>query len=165
MKPLIRRAVHEDAANIINAHKRSIKELCSKDYSPEQIAAWSGFNFQENHWHKMMDKDLVWVISDDQNNIFGFGHLKFHEKSEAEIGGLYFVPEVVGQGFGKNIFLLMLDECRKRDIHSISITATKTAKAFYENVGFIQLGPQTSLKIGNQEIECFKMLQSLIKTP
>ncbi len=105
---------------------------------------------------------LVWVIFDNLNNIFGFGHLKFHEKSKAEIGGLYFVPEIVGQGLGKKIFRLMLDECRKRDVHSISLTATKTAKAFYENVGFKQLGPQSLLKIGNKEIECFKMLQTIV---
>ncbi len=114
MKPIIRRACHEDATNIINAHRRSIRELCSKDYSSDQITAWAGFNFQEEHWHKTMDRDFVWVISDNQN------------------------------------------------IYSIHLTATKTAKAFYANLGFKQLGPQSTLKIGGKDIECFKMQQSLI---
>ena len=162
MKPIIRLACHEDAINIIKAHRRSIREICSKDYSSDQITAWAGFNFQEEHWHKTMDRDFVWVISDNQNNIFGFGHLKFQEKSEAEIAGLYFVPEVTGQGFGKKIFQLMLDQCRNKNVCSIHLTATKTAKAFYENVGFKQLDPQSTLKIGGRDIECFKMKQSLI---
>ena len=161
MSPIIRRACHGDAANIINAHRRSIRELCAKDYSSDQIAAWSQFNFQEEHWRKTMDRDFVWVISNNQDNIFGFGHLKFHEKSEAEIAGLYFVPEVTGQGLGIKIFMLMLDQCRNKNICSIHLTATKTAKAFYEKVGFKQIGPQSNLKISGKDIECFKMQQTL----
>lgn len=161
MNTSIRRARHDDATNIIKVHRRSIRELCSKDYSPDQIAVWSGRNFQEEHWHKTMDRDFVWVISDNQNNIFGFGYLKFHEIPEAEVAGLYFVPEVTGQGFGKKIFQLMLDECRNKGVYSIHLTATKTAKTFYEKVGFRQVGPQSTLKIGGKDIECFKMQQSL----
>jgi hypothetical protein len=99
MKLIIRRALHGDATNIITAHRRSIRELCSKDYTSEQIAAWSGMNFQEDRWCQTMDQDLVLVISDQQDNIFGFEHLQVHGDSDAEIAGLYFVPEATGQNF------------------------------------------------------------------
>ncbi|WP_413575714.1 GNAT family N-acetyltransferase [Bdellovibrio sp. HCB290] len=162
MKPMIRRALHEDAANIINAHRRSIREVCSNDYSSEQITAWSGLNFQEDRWCHTMDQDMVWVISDQNRNIFGFGHLQFQGDSEAEVAGLYFVPEVVGQNFGKEIVKLMIEECKKKNIRTIHLSATKTAKTFYENVGFKQIAPQSSVTIGGKAIECFKMQTALI---
>ncbi|MGZ3771944.1 MAG: GNAT family N-acetyltransferase [Bdellovibrio sp.] len=160
----IRRAVHADAINIINAHRRSIREVCSKDYTAEQVAAWSGLNFKEDRWHQTMDQDLVWVISDRQNHIFGFGHLQFLENNQAEIAGLYFVPEVIGDGNGKKIVQLMLQECQKRKIQLIKLFATKTARAFYEKVGFKQIGQDAEVKIGGKSIECFRMEMVLIES-
>ncbi|MBY0416259.1 MAG: GNAT family N-acetyltransferase, partial [Bdellovibrionales bacterium] len=153
----IRRAKYTDATNMISAHRRSIREVCSKDYTPEQIAAWSGRNFQEEHWKKTMDSDHVWVISDKEDNIYGFGHLKFNQISESEIAGLYFVPEVIGLGIGKTLIKIIFNECKKRSIQTVSLTATKTAKRFYQNAGFEQIGPSASIKIGGLEIECFNM--------
>lgn len=42
----IRRAQHKDALEIIDSHVRSIREICEKDYTPEQIEAWAGRNFK-----------------------------------------------------------------------------------------------------------------------
>lgn len=161
MNFIIRRASPTDATNIIEAHRKSIREVCAKDYSAEQISAWAGFNFQEEHWVRTMDRDLVWVVSDDQNQIFGFGHLKFHENAEAEIAGLYFVPKILGQGFGKEIFRLMLEQCRERQVRAIRLTATKAAKTFYEHICFQQIGSESTLRINGKDIECFKMSQTL----
>jgi putative acetyltransferase len=155
--PEIRRAQHQDATLIIAAHRRSIRQLCSKDYNPEQIAVWSGRDFQEERWRSTMDKDHVWVIADQQDNIFGFGHLKFMENQTAEIAGLYFVPEVTGQGFGKKLAQIMFDECKKQNTGTIYLTGTKTARPFYQSVGFVQIGPQVDMALGGINIECFKM--------
>lgn len=153
----IRRAVHEDAAKIIAAHRRSIREVCAEDYRPEQIAAWSGRNFQEDRWCRTMDQDMVWVISDDEKNIYGFGHLLFTEKPSAVIAGLYFVPEIIGQGYGRQLIQIMLGECTKRNIQNISLSATVTAKSFYESAGFQQVGEMSTFTFGDQAVECFHM--------
>lgn len=154
----IRRAIHQDAANIISAHRRSIREVCSNDYQPTQIAIWSERNFKEERWCQTMDKDLVWVISNDTQDIFGFGHLSFAgEKNTAEIAGLYFVPEVIGLGLGKKLIQTMIDECKKKNTHLVILSATKTAKHFYEKCGFTQLGNVDTIQIGGTPIECFNM--------
>jgi len=153
----IRRAIYEDAANIISAHRRSIREVCAADYRPEQIAAWSGRPFQTERWCQTMDKDMVWVVSDTERDIYGFGHLQFTDKPSAEIAGLYFVPEIIGKGFGRQLIQIMLDECQKRNIQNISLSATITAKSFYERAGFRQVDEMASVNIGGQPIECFDM--------
>lgn len=88
--------------------------------------------------------------------------MQFQGDCEAEVRGLYFVPEATKKSFGKEIFKLMFEECKKKNIQTIHLTATRTAKAFYEKMGLKQIGPQSSLKIGDQDIECFKMQMSLI---
>lgn len=160
MDLIIRRARKEDASKIISAHRRSIREVCSRDYSPEQIAVWSGRDFQEARWHQTMDLDIVWVIADSVENIFGFGHLQIKGDC-AELMGLYFVPEAIGRGFGKQMIGLMLKECESKAVQSVSLTGTKTAKKFYEAVGFQQVGSMKEVPIGGQPIEVFDMKMQL----
>jgi len=153
----IRRAKHEDAAGIIGSHRRSIREVCSRDYNPLQVAAWSGRDFQEERWRQTMDKDFVWVVVDENEKIFGFGHLVLRENSPGKLAGLYFVPEVVGLGLGRKIFELMVEECKRAGVTELLLSATKTAKNFYEKMGFVQLGPILSIQIGGEMVECFEM--------
>jgi putative acetyltransferase len=159
MKVEIRRANYSDAAKIIEAHRRSIREVCSRDYTSEQIAAWSGQAYREERWLQTIDRDLVWVISDSNKNIYGFGHLQFKDSKEAEIAGLYLVPEVIGKGLGKELVGIMFDQCRKKEIHKVFLSATKTAKKFYEAVGFEQMGEPSSVEINGKKIECLRMRQ------
>lgn len=161
MNYTIKRAVHHNAKGIIEAHRRSIREVCSKDYNTEQIAAWSGRDFREDRWCQTMDRDFVWVVTDTTEKIFGFGHLKIRENSEAEIAGLYFVPELIGVGLGKNLVRIMFDVCGSKAISKVVLSATKTAQSFYQSCGFVQIGGTSSIQIGGQIIECLNMEKSL----
>lgn len=161
MKLEIRRARHEDATKLIQAHRRSIREVCSADYRPEQIEVWSGRDFKEDRWQQTMDRDVVWVISDAENNIYGFGHLQFLKDGAAEVAGLYFVPEVIGKGFGKQLMQKILEQCRSHNIHTLELSATVTAKPFYESAGFKQIGERVAIHLGGQAIECFHMQREL----
>jgi putative acetyltransferase len=154
----IRKATHDDAGKIIEAHRRSIREVCAKDYSPAQIAAWSGRDFKPERWQQTMDRDQVWVISDNEKKIYGFGHLQIKENNNAEIAGLYFVPELIGKGFGKKLAQIIFDECKKKNVTNINLYATLTAKAFYESVGFRPL-EITSITLGDESIDCVRMVR------
>lgn len=157
MKYLIRKARHQDASKIISAHRRSIREVCHKDYSSVQIEVWSGRDFQEERWRETMDRDLVWVISNENDDIFGFGHFALRANNCGEIAGFYFVPEVIGSGFGKKMVKLILEECRQNQIQKLILTSTKTAKPFYQSCGFVQVGEEAIIQIGGKPVECFHM--------
>lgn len=157
----IRRARHEDAARIIEAHRRSIREICSRDYAPEQIEAWAGRNFQEDRWQKTMDHDLVWVVADEKGNVHGFGHLRLPQDPQAEIMGLYLTPDVTGKGFGKELVRLMLKECRQRNFRRIHLSATLTARSFYQSVGFESVGEPSFIQMGGVKIDCISMQRTL----
>jgi putative acetyltransferase len=160
MSYLIRRATHADAADIIRAHVRSIREICASDYSPEQIEAWAGRDFKVERWHTTMDRDLVWVVEVDQA-VRGFGHLAFGAEKVATIVGLYFAPEAKGLGAGRRLFELMLKECRDRQVERLTLQATITAKPFYEKMGFESVEGSCSIKMQGVAVSCWPMERKL----
>lgn len=152
----IRRAKHKDAAGIIHAHVSSIRDLCAKDYAPEQIEAWSGRKFRPDLWCQTIDRDFVWVV-ESNNQILGFGHLALMDVGCGEIMGLYFIPPAVGRGLGKEMFQEMLQIARLNKLEKLTLHATITAKSFYEALGFFQSGSDDSVEMQGVAIPCFPM--------
>jgi putative acetyltransferase len=151
----IRKAKHEDAAEIIAAHVRSIREVCSKDYSEKQIEAWSGRNFSEEIWRRTMDCDAVWVVEQDQH-VAGFGHVRFKPGQTATIEGLYFAPEATGRGLGRTLMSLIFKELMDRGVEEADLVSTLTAKGFYTDIGFSVVRP-TVVEFGGVAVECLEM--------
>lgn len=152
----IRRAKHEDAEGIIEAHVASIRDICAKDYTPEQIEAWAGRKFRADLWCQTIDRDFVWVI-EHQKKILGFGHLALMSEEIGEIMGLYFIPPAIGKGLGKTMFSEMLKISRDNNLKKLTLHATVTAKSFYETLGFFQSGSDDTVEMRGVAIPCFPM--------
>lgn len=152
----IRRAQHSDAEAIIDSHVRSIREICAKDYTPEQIEAWSGRKFKPELWWQTIDRDLVWVVELD-SKVRGFGHLALMDEESAEVLGLYFSPELKGLGAGKELFQVLKTEAQSHQIKKMQLIATITAKTFYEKFGFLQSAGQSSIEMRGVDIPCIPM--------
>lgn len=152
----IRRAQHSDAQSIINSHVRSIREVCSKDYTPEQIEAWSGRKFKAELWCQTIDRDYVWVI-EVNSEVRGFGQLAFLDDTTAEVMGLYFTPEARGLGAGKKLLSVIRDEAISKGIKKLQLYATLTAKTFYESHGFKQIDGSCSIEMRGVQIPCYPM--------
>lgn len=83
----VRRARLGDERGIHDAHMKSIRQLCSKDYSTKQIDAWAGRDFNYEGKKSLIENQFVWVV-ESQGVIEGYGLLFINkEKSLAEIGG------------------------------------------------------------------------------
>jgi len=154
----IRRASHGDAAEIIAAHVRSIREICSKDYSETQISAWSGRDFSEEIWRRTIDRDTVWVVEYDQH-VAGFGHVQFKPGQTATIEGLYFSPDASGRGIGRELMSLIFAELTDRGVEEADLVSTLTATGFYSDLGFSLVRP-AAVKFDGVEVECIEMRMS-----
>ena len=157
---MIRTARHEDAQGIIDSHSRSIQEICKNDYTLKEIKAWSGSKRKPTSWCQSIDRDMLWVVEKDQK-IEGFAHLAFMSETTAEILGLYLSLKVKGRGAGKELFELMKGEASNRDIQSIELLATVTAKQFYTRMGCQEISGLKSLTIGGVPISCIPMIYKL----
>ncbi|MEK6554777.1 MAG: GNAT family N-acetyltransferase [Bdellovibrionota bacterium] len=155
----VRRAKIEDAHAIHEIHMRSIRELCSKDHSPEEIQAWGNRPFRESERVDSIENQYVWVVEND-NRIEGFGHLKIMNHKQEVIGylaGLYFAPEATKQGFATEIVEEMILEAKKQAAVRVILESSLTAHKFYLKHGFKDCGPQTSIPIAGVPVQCFKM--------
>lgn len=160
---LVRKAIPKDAEAIHYAHMRSIQEICSKDYSPQEIQAWGHRPYREDQRLSSIKNDLVWVI-EDNGCIEGYGHLKIFEKDGLKRGhifGLYLTPKAVGKSLGKAIVDLMMEEIKSVKVKQLSLEATITAQNFYRKVGFIDAGPEITVEISGTPIRCYPMKMEL----
>lgn len=160
MSILIRRAQHGDAEGIIQSHVQSIRKLCSKDYTHEQIEAWAGRKFRAPLWHQAIDRDFVWVVEKD-NSVMGFGHFAVMDEDNGELMGLYFRPEICGQGLAHKLFKEILKVATEHNLNRINLHATITARTFYENLGFVQSESDTTIEMQGVPIPCYPMQLSL----
>jgi ribosomal-protein-alanine N-acetyltransferase len=157
----VRRARFGDEEGIHEAHMRSIKEVCSKDYREDQIAAWAGRKFSADGRKKSILEHDQWVV-EKNGKIEGYGHLVLnHKESSAEVYGLYFTPEVQGQGFGREMFSYMKELCQLEGIKGLKLSSTVTSKKFYEKVGFRQFGADDQTIINGVPIEGHPMKLTL----
>ena len=157
--PLVRRARPEDALGIHETHMRSIREVCSKDHSPDEIRAWGHRPYRETQRLDAIKNQFVWV-AEDNGIIVGYGHLGFQESTEGKSGyiyGLYLASGVIRQGLGRQILALMIAECREQGVEGVALHSTLTALHFYRQLGFLDTGIQTAIEIGGVPIRCIPM--------
>ena len=151
----VRRAEHRDAAGIIRAHVRSIREICRSDYSEEQVQLWSGRDFKESVWHMTIDQELVWVVADGAD-VYGFGHLSIQDSQVAVLEGLYLAPEATGQGLGAEIVRAMYSELARQSVMLVTLQSTLTAVGFYQRMGFRKVR-ETKVDLGGLDLPCVDM--------
>jgi hypothetical protein len=84
----IREAKLEDKDQVNHAHVRSIREVCSKDYSPAQIQAWSDLKYSDEIWSNTVINDCCYLIEKD-SKVQGFCHAKVHDNGIGVIAGMY----------------------------------------------------------------------------
>lgn len=159
---LIRKAEVADKEKVNRAHVYSIKEICSKDYTPLQIDRWSDLKYSDDIWSNTVLNDCCYVLEEkDNSEIHGFCHAKIHPDGRGEIVGLYFTSDVVGKGMGREIFLKCLEYLKAHQARVIFLIGTKTAKGFYQKMGFEIIYKKVA-QIRGVEIECFYMELNIV---
>ncbi|WP_413584379.1 GNAT family N-acetyltransferase [Bdellovibrio sp. HCB274] len=159
----IRRARLEDAAGIHEAHMQSIREVCSKDHSPEEIQGWGNRPFNEENRHNAIKNHCLWVVESD-DKIEGYGHLQIYERdgvSLAHVHGLYLTPKALSKNNGRKLVSKMIEEASKAAVVTIKLEATLTAHSFYQKMGFADSAPMKTVEIGGSKVSCYPMTMEL----
>ncbi len=128
-----------DEHGIAVAHARSIKEICAKDYNPQQIAAWTARIAPAIYLDSITKYgERFWVI-DDSGTIGGFAGWRGQN-----IMGFYVHPEFAGRGLARQLFHAIEAEFWAQSGSTLcQIESTLTAKSFYEKMGFAPIRPDT----------------------
>ncbi|MBI2069005.1 MAG: GNAT family N-acetyltransferase [Elusimicrobia bacterium] len=155
----VRVASPKDAADLARVNRRSILEICAKDYPGVDLSAWVENKTPENFrkWEGDSDKTVVTGLLDGK--IHGVGLLKH----DGWIKLCYVSPEALGKGLGKAILQFMETEAKTKGIKTIKLESTITAKDFYLRNGYKQ-GPKESCS-ACPGIKAFPMEKTLTKEP
>ncbi len=153
--PLIRRAAIQDAKGIHHSHMQSIREVCKKDHSPEEINAWGYREYHPDHRQDCIKNHLMWVV-EDKGLIEGYAHVMIKDQN-ASLLGLYFTPAVIGKGLGKAMFKLIIKELKEKKIKKMGLDSTLTAHSFYLSMGAKDTGPMNSIVINSVPIRIYPM--------
>lgn len=162
MKWTIRKGKLEDKKAVEAAHRQSIRNLCTKEYNQEQIRLWSAVDYKDEHWKKSILEDYYLVIELD-GTVEGFMHasIQSEDKSVGEVFGLYFSPKLAGLGAGRVAVEQAFTFFRAQGCQRAYVAATKTAKGFYEKMGFTVQGPEEIWEGRGAQIEYFPMGREL----
>jgi GNAT superfamily N-acetyltransferase len=154
----VRPAVEADAPAIHEAHMRSIREVCAKDYTDVEIAAWGGRAFMPELRTRNIREDCVWVAERD-GKVCGYGHLKRSGRGPdwAEVLGLYIAPEGLGLGMGAGLMDALLKQAAAWGADKVHLESTLTSVEFYERQGFRRSGPQTTHPVQGVPVRCIPM--------
>jgi ribosomal protein S18 acetylase RimI-like enzyme len=88
------------------------------------------------------EENESWVAVDDEKPI-GFYTLQ-EQNGNAWIDNLWVIPEFIGKGIGKKLFLHAMESSRQRGHKTLRLEADPNAFGFYEKMGMHKIGERQS---------------------
>src|SRR2546423_15674139 len=128
---IVRRATLDDADAICEVHIRSIRELCAKDYTAQQIDSWTRYKSPDNYRRGMMERGEVLFVAEIEEKIVGFSSLE-----KDEITSVYIAPEAAGRGAGRALVHAAEAHARDQGVRAIRLRSTITSIEFYQHMGY-----------------------------
>ncbi len=126
----IRPATEADADRILELHVRAIREICSRDYTPEQIQAWAGPKLAAHYLEPIRGQRLV--VAEHAGRVVGMGD--YHVTAN-EICAVYVDPDFGRQGIGRALFQAVAGALKARGFKDAVLDASLNSVGFYQAMG------------------------------
>jgi len=134
----VRPYIPSDLEPVIGLFTETVRRINSRDYSPEQIAAWAPLPPDHAYWRKCLEGVALWVAESDRQ-IVGFGGLG----AEGHVDLLYIDHRFQRRGVARLIYQQVEIEARRNGARRLFTEASITARPFFERMGFKILHEQT----------------------
>lgn len=155
MKELeIRRAQLSDLEELQSLFVETIRKTCSRDYSPEQITAWTSSIKNLDRWKRLILQQYS-IVAIIDTKIVGMAAL-----DEADyLDFLYVHFEFQRQGIAKALFDEMKLESLRQGFYKLTSDVSITARPFFDAQGF-QIVKENRNQINGVELINFRMKES-----
>lgn len=147
---LIRPYAPEDSDATIEIFLRAIREVSSRDYSPEQIDAWAQVE-DPIKWAERRISRPAWIAEIDGKPV-GFSDLT----ADGCLDMMFVHPEFQGRGVASRLLARVEEEALGLGMDRIYTHASLTARTFFERKGFVAVTRQTVERRG-QGLDNFVM--------
>lgn len=115
----------------------TIRNVCRSDYDEGQVNVWAANEQDENRWNKVMNEQTV-IVAEDSNEIAGFCTLT----DDGYIDLLFVHKSHQRKGIAKLLYKELEHTALLKGIALLTADVSKTAKPFFENMGFSLLKEQ-----------------------
>ena len=130
---MILRAYDEsDAEATLRVFLRAVRVTASKDYSPEQIAAWGSDDISLDVWAvKRLQTDTVVAVEGDE--VLGFSDVD----DRGYVDMMFVDPTVTRRGVASALLDHVTRMAREHGAVELTTYASLTARPFFEKHGFV----------------------------
>lgn len=134
----------------------SITTICVPDYNSEQIKVWIASTENKQRWLDLIYNQIL-LVAIAKETIVGFCSLQ----KASFVDMLYIHKDYQGLGIARKLYTELEREAIKLQQNQLSADVSKTARPFFEKMGFKVFIKQTVKRQGI-ELTNFKMIKTLI---
>ena len=128
----------EDSGAIGRLFHDAVHRINSRDYSPEEIAAWVPA-IPSPDWADLRAKTRIVFVAEDATGLLGFAELR---ADASHLDCLYTRWDAQGRGVGTELLCAVENRARALGLRHLRTEASITARPFFERRGFRLLGRQ-----------------------
>jgi putative acetyltransferase len=130
---LVRSYRNEDLNDILKLHTDTVLSVNSKDYSPEQIAAWSYKDEQTAALWKNVFNASYTLVAENSGVIVGFANLFIEQ---AYLDRLFVHKDYQRQGVAHALLAAIIEKAESEHLPKLTVESSITARPFFEHSGF-----------------------------
>lgn len=128
----VRRFRSSDASALASIFHASVREGGLRDYSPEQVRAWSPSLPGPKAYHDRAEQSMVFVAVDEADCPIGYADVR----SGGYIDHLYCRPDRISTGVGSALCAAVEAAAASAGITLLTVDASEGARALFERRGF-----------------------------
>lgn len=151
----LRKGLPNDLAELQKLFVDTVLHVCNEDYDAQQIKAWTSGVENKKRWIEIIVNQFV-LIAQFENKIVGFVTLD----NGNHIDFLYVHKDFQRQGIAYKLYTVLEEEVLRQGQTELTSEVSKTARLFFERVGFEVVKEQTVVR-QNVELTNFKMKKKL----
>lgn len=135
---IIRKGNFSDLAAMRRLFTDTISSVCKNDYNTDQINAWKSGAENDERWLKVMEHQLV-MVAEIKGQITGFCTLDHGNYIDL----LFVHKDFQHQGIAGKLYTFIEREARDQNQKVLTADVSKTARPFFEKMGFMVITEQT----------------------
>ena len=145
-----------DANALAALFHASVREGGIRDYSPEQVAAWSPSKFTPERYARKAEGRVVFVAEGDDGQPVGYGDLE----PNGHIDHFYSRPDKIGTGVGSALYAAIEATGREARIAVLFVEASEAARRLFERRGF-DLQARNDFVVNGVAIHNYRMSKTI----
>ncbi len=155
----IRKGLQSDLTELQQLFVDTVSTVCCSDYNPQQIKVWTSGIENKNRWIEMISTQFV-LVAQLEKKILGFATL--NNKNYIDL--LYVHKDYQQKGLARRLYSDIEKEAIRRGQTELTSDVSKTARSFFEKVGFEVQNPQIVIR-QNVKFTNFRMTKKLVISP